>query len=426
MPKYYLKAARQLAKTTISRLKYNRVTNFVLAKASHRFGKKTGLLIIDDIFPQPLSSFRLEEFSTYLRHWPNALVYSTGGAFPLLHEQRRLEKVVAEFEQNNPDLRGRVLKFSRVRTLNPRLAYLVFIGNTFAMLPFLESRNIPFIFTLYPGGGFALHNEQSDAKLRRVFASPLFRQVLVSQSITQDYLLDNNFCDAAQITLVYGVVMPISKLTIGEKYPHQYFPTAKETFDICFVAHKYMPRGVDKGYDVFIETAHQLASRLPQVRFHVVGNFTPDDIDTSALKYITFYGTRKTDFFPAFYAGMDLILSPNVSFRLQPGAFDGFPTGSCVEAGLCGVALMCTDELGQNTHLHDGENILIITNEVEKIVNKIVYLYNHPTELHAIAKTGQLRLREIFSAQSQMQPRINMLQRFLEAGNSNTAASLTD
>jgi hypothetical protein len=33
---------------------------------------------------------------------------------------------------------------------------------------------------------------------------------------------------------------------------------------------------------------------------------------------------------------MDLIVSPNVTFVFFPDAFDGFCTGTCIEAGLDG------------------------------------------------------------------------------------------
>lgn len=424
MVRRYFHTIQHLARATVAPLRRWGIKAIVELGA--RIGPSVDILILDDIFPHPLSPFRLEEFTTYLRHWPNALVYSTATAFPLVGEHRSFEEVTAEFERNNPSLQNKVVRFSRRRPLNPRLAYVVFMHNTHAMLPFLEERNIPFVFTLYPGGGFALNNESSDATLRRIFNSPLFRHVFVTQNLTRDYLIENNFCTPAQITLVYGVVMPTAKLEITGRYTHKYYATEKETFDICFVAHKYTPRGVDKGYDVFIEVAHLLTSQLPHVHFHVVGNFTPEDIDVSTLPNITFYGTRQTDFFPEFYAGMDLIISPNAAFRLLPGAFDGFPTGSCVEAGLCGVALMCTDELGQNIYLRDGEDIIFITSDVQEIAAKISYFYTHPAELQAIAKAGQLHLRSLFSPQAQMQPRIDLLHQFTDAPKATAPASLNN
>ena len=108
-----------------------------------------------------------------------------------------------------------------------------------------------------------------------------------------------------------------------------------------------MPRGVDKGYDRFIATARILRGRHPEVRFHVVGNFTEEDVEITDLHdCITFYGHRFTPFFPDFTRRMDIILSPNIPFMFKPGAFDGFPTGCCIEAALCGTAVFASDELG--------------------------------------------------------------------------------
>lgn len=379
-----------------------------------RFGKNVDIMIIDDIFPQPLSSFRMVEFSAYLRTWPRLIIQSTATAFPLVNEHRSFEVVKQEFERNNPDLAGRVFHLNYYRIIRPKLAYFIFLHNTYNFLPYLEQHAIPFAFTLYPGGGFALNQEVSDNKLKRICNSVLFKQVIVSQNITRDYLLQKGFCLPSQITLIYGVVMPTDKLILAKELNGYSDTHAKDTFDICFVAHKYTPRGVDKGYDTFIEVAHALAADFPQIRFHVVGNFTPEDVDVTGLVNIKFYGTQQSDFFAIFYPTMDIILSPNVSFRLQPGAFDGFPTGSCVEAGLYGVALMCTDELKQNIFLKEGTDIIIITNNVDDIISKITYYYQHLSKLKQLAQTGQARLQELFSTQAQLQPRIQLLQKLLE------------
>ena len=75
---------------------------------------------------------------------------------------------------------------------------------------------------------------------------------------------------------------------------------------------------------------------------------------------VKFYGAQRTEFFPSFYSQMDLILAPNIPFTLLPGAFDGFPPGGCIEAGLSGVAVFCTDVLNQNIAFKDGEELVIV------------------------------------------------------------------
>jgi glycosyltransferase involved in cell wall biosynthesis len=90
-----------------------------------------------------------------------------------------------------------------------------------------------------------------------------------------------------------------------------------------------MQGGADKGYDTFVASARRLAELDPCFRFHVAGSFGPDDADLGALSQrITFHGTQPAHRLSEFFAGMDLIISPNVRFRLTPGGFDGFPRQS--------------------------------------------------------------------------------------------------
>ena len=88
------------------------------------------LVIFDDVFPQPLSAFRICEFTAYLRQFQDATVYSTGESFALLGETRCLTKVIAGFESLHPELRGRVYPFEARRRLKARVAYTVFVLNT--------------------------------------------------------------------------------------------------------------------------------------------------------------------------------------------------------------------------------------------------------------------------------------------------------
>ena len=98
-----------------------------------------------------------------------------------------------------------------------------------------------------------------------------------------------------------------------------------------------MPKGVDKGYDVFIEVARRLRGLHGDIVFHVVGSFDESDIDVSDLQEgIKFYGVRQTDFFPGFYASMDIIRAPNAPFGICPGSFDAFLTGGVLKPGCVG------------------------------------------------------------------------------------------
>jgi glycosyltransferase involved in cell wall biosynthesis len=175
-----------------------------------------------------------------------------------------------------------------------------------------------------------------------------------------------------------------------------------------------MLQGIDKGYDVFVEVARELCRLHDDVFFHVVGPFDRLDIDVSDIKgRIKFYGIRQTEFFPRFYAGMDLILAPTVPFVLRPGAFDGFPTGCCIEAGLCGVAVFCTDVLKLNVAFKDGEEIVIVPRDVQGICELIERNYCDYDNLVQLARRGQEAFSLTFGLDNQLGKRLKILDQYL-------------
>lgn len=299
-------------------------------------------------------------------------------------------------------------------TLKNSLCYTVFINNIYEFLPIIERNNAPFIFTLYPGGGFMLNNSESDRKLKRVFSSGCFKKVIVTQKITEEYLLSKELCPVDKINYIYGGVFP-SDHYVEHGCKKKKYKQDKETFDICFVANKYTKRGIDKGYDTFILVAKELSRRAKDIRFHVVGGFTEEDIDIKSIKgKIRFYGQQKLEFFSHFYSKMDIILSPNVPSRLAKGAFDGFPTGCCMEAGLAGVAVFCTDELKMNVRFKNEKDIKIISTDVSLIVSDVLKYYNDTVKLYALSAKGQKSFNEVFGTVNQMGQREKVIRSCLK------------
>jgi hypothetical protein len=240
------------------------------------------------------------------------------------------------------------------------------------------------------------------------------QRIIVNQEVTRQYLIEHHFCTSDLIELIPGAVLAADLLT-QHSPPRQYYGRHKPTFDICFVAQRYTQYGVDKGYDVFIEVAMNLAKRYRDIRFHVVGTFDSTVLDVSALgDQIIFYGSKNTSFFPSFYSWMDLILSPNVPFVLQPGAFDGFPTGCCMEAGLCGVPVFCTDPLGENQVFRDGEEIVIIPHHADRIAAMVEHYYSNHASLYQIGERGQRAFQKLLAVEAQVRPRLRLLSACME------------
>ena len=299
----------------------------------------------------------------------------------------------------------------KLREFRNKIAIITFLQNTKKNLEIIEKYQIPFIFTLYPGGGFILNNEESDEKLRSIFKSKYFRKVIVTQKITYDYLIKNKFCKEEEIEFIYGIVTPenILQTNIENKV---YYKKGKETFDLCFVAHKYCEKGIDKGYDLFIDVAKKMSKKHRNIKFHVVGGFDENDIDITEIKdKIKFYGIQSSEELINLYKNMDVIISPNRPFKLSKGSFDGFPTGSCTEAMINKVVLMCSDELKLNTKFEDGKEIIIIKTETDDIVEKVENLYKNPNKIVEIANNGRKKALKVYSKRNQILPRIKAIRK---------------
>ena len=371
-------------------------------------------LVLDDFFPNLLTGFRVAEYNAHLQAFPQLSVLSSLGDFAAQH---------ARYAQRYPALASRVRPYAPGWLAGAGLVYLNFLNNAQHHLPALQQRQIPFVLTLYPGGGFGLDEPESDAKLAAVLASPLLQAIIVTQPVTQDYL--QRFATRRGLTLpplhrIDGVV--VNPLYFDPHGPARApaFGQGKATFDICFVAECYMPLGANKGYPEFIAAAQALAD-LPELRWHIVGGgYTPQDIDVRALgNRIQFHGRLDTPDLRQFYAGMDLIISPNQPFLLHPGNFDGFPTGCCVEAALCGVAVMATDALGQNPGYVDTDTMLLLETGTDislaqQIAARVRQLHANPTALQRIGKAGQALTRQLYAPERQIGQRQQILRSVAE------------
>lgn len=401
---------------------YNRYTNFMFDKEftavrnqnlltlDDQYTENMNLVIIDDIFPLSLSGFRYQEFSSYLSEIESTKVLCTGQTVQAFTEMT-IDELIIEYKRKYPGFSGKVSKFDFWIPINCKLLYFIFPTNAFNCLDIIEHYGIPFVFTLYPGGGFILNNSESDNRLDRLMNSPCFKKVIVTQQITYDYLINKNFCKEDQMEFIFGGVMPLSDLKLLHSYEKLHYGIDKKTLDVCFMAQKYTKYGQDKGYDVFVEVAKILSKKNSNIMFHVVGSFNEETIDVSDIKgSIKFYGMLNIDEFDDFFVDKDIILSPNVPNKLANGAFDGFPTGSCIEAGLRKTAIFCTDALNLNgNRFKENGEIVIVPYNAIKISEIILNYCNNPNDLKLICENGQKRLLEIYSYESQIKPRIKML-----------------
>ncbi len=384
----------------------------MLALNPGRAGPRARIAVLDDMFPLAASAFRFEEFRTYLDAFPTLAVHSDGLALPLADETRPVVDLIAAHERRHPEHASRVLALRAAEFPRAELYYAIFLHLIHRWIEAIERAGAPFAFTLYPGGSFALDDEGSDARLRRVCGSPCFRHVIATQLITRDYLLRKHFCREDQITLLFGGVLtrealppPLRKVRFG---------FGKAALDLCFVANRYSADGADKGYDLFVAMARRLSDAPVATRFHVVGRYDATILELGeAAPRFTFHGPQPTSFFAGFYAGMDAIVSPTRPFVLGPGRFDGFPTGCSVEAGLHEVAILCTDALRLNTTFENGRDLIVVAPDADAIVAEVLALARDPGRLAALGIAARRRMMDVYSPERQMEPRLDVLRRLL-------------
>lgn len=357
------------------------------------------LLILDDFFPNQLSGFRIAEFNDLLRAFPNARCATVSRDFPT--------SLVA-YAGRYPELADRVSVFLGAVPEGTDLVYCVGLNTIEYYRPFIERQGVPFVLELYPGFGFRLNDTESDGFLDRAINSPWFRKVIVTQTITLEYVQRRFRLPSSQVVYKYGFV---ADETVWPDPPRTRVDDGR--LELAFVAHKYVPGGRDKGYDVFIDAARRLHEALPdRVRFHVVGPWGSGDHPLGSLlpgRDIFFHGSRTQPFFRVLHQGIDAIVSPNRANMVGRGAFDGFPTASIVDAMMCGAAAFLTDPIRLNHELRTNREFVQIEPDADSTAEAILRAFRSPGELARIGDQGRLRVRRLFSLESQMGPRIAAL-----------------
>jgi glycosyltransferase involved in cell wall biosynthesis len=365
------------------------------------------LLIIDDIVPSTFSPFRTIEYGHYLNFFDCA-VLSLEGWHGLIGNIS-FDELVGRFPAP-PNKRRRILSFKDDAHINARLAYVTFLNTAYRLMPYFRERSLPFILQLYPGGGFQIEQPDADNALREVLLSDLCRGVIVTQTLTRDYILNQIGCDPQKVTFVFGGVFD-SRVPFDFSKDKKFYPTHKDTLDLCFVAHKYVDSDIKhKGYDRFVEIAQRLAPEYPHLRLHVVGNYDASDLPLSlASDRFTFYGRQDSRFFEPFFPRMDAIISINRPFSRRPGIFDGFPTGSCIEAGFRGVLNCINDPLNLNPVLVDGRDFLLLNDDTDQSVSTLRGILSDSSRLYALAYANWRKFHEVFDVNAQLWARSRVI-----------------
>jgi hypothetical protein len=163
-----------------------------------------------------------------------------------------------------------------------------------------------------------------------------------------------------------------------------------------------------------VTIARALAAGDPRLRFHVVGDYTADDLPLGdAAARFTFHGQRPSEFFRTFYPRMDAIVSVTQPFARGPGAFDGFPAGACLEAGFRGVLNCINDPLDLNIALRDGKDVVLLDGDPEHTAERLRDLLATPPRLYDLAYANWRKFHEVFDIDRQLWDRTRIIAREL-------------
>ncbi len=347
--------------------------------------KKDLMTLYPSIPSDRTGGFNSVEVSMLLDNFSNSANYSLNKRqFPIRNEYcviQRKNKFKFNLLKNKyiklyPNTKGKLFLLDMNKKYSAKLAYGIFLNVIYMYLPFLEKNKIPFVFTIYPGGGGMLDNPLTDKMLKEVLSSKYFRRVIVSMPVLKNYLIQKGFTSEDKIEYIYGTPQQNKK---GDFAPRTLFYNKnKSTFDVCFCAYRYSKLGKDKGYDVFIDVAKITSKKNKNVHFHIIGPWDSNVIDIKGYEdNIHFYGVQNSGFFKEFYPKMDIFLSPNRNGILFEGSFDGFPLGA--EAALAGVYLMASDPLNmkKDTPLKDCAELEIIDTNPYDISDRILSKLNN-------------------------------------------------
>ena len=387
-------------------------------------GRGAGLLLVDSSFPSRFSAFRYGELLTYLYAIPESRAASSLRDIDRYRPDRTFLDELRQFEAEHPALADRVHALNTGHDLSAKVLHTTFLHNANVMLasnPDLRAER--FVFTLYPGGSFMPNDPVSDAKLRRVLGDRRFAKVLTTHTLQRDYLLDRGWCDPQQIAFIFGAVSPDCWDVAASARCSRVERPLPDTIQICFVAQRYTELGIEKGCDVFTDLVRRYADD-PRFEWHYVGDWNAELLGLTRADRVRFHGVQPASFFPDFYPSMDIVISPNQSPMERDGgrgSFDGFPTTSCVEAGLRGVAMFLTDSLALNrrldgTHaMEPGVEFELITRDVDGIADRIEFYAGDREALRRLSEAGRLAILREYSFERQMRPRLDLLRAQLDA-----------
>ncbi|WP_439490592.1 hypothetical protein [Algoriphagus sp.] len=376
------------------------------------FKSKKGLIIFDDIMPSNLSPWRSYEFSNLLNDFSRSVVLTDLKNYYSYNQGKSFDKNISILTRNYSGFRKKIRKIKIVNLLSGRLAYTIFFFNIDRFFEVFERKGIPFVFTLYPGGGFLLNNTNVDNRLKSIINSSLCICVIVNQFFIKDYLIKRLNCDTGKIKVIHGVPLNIANYKQNVNENKSFLGRIR----ILFFANKYKDGASDKGWKIFLGLTKLIIESGLDISFDVIGGFSYEDyVNIFNIEKFRFHGVLIEEEFYEVLNSTHIIVSPN-SPNFETGAFDGFPLATCVSAGLFKNVLLMSDYFGEASKSGwiSGVNYIKINNSVESILSIVESLELDREKLKSLAFNAQKLILKNYSYNNQIYRRKKVFQQLLD------------
>ena len=360
------------------------------------------IAIVDDLFPWRGSGFRFAEYDYYLKHSSSIAVYSNMSSLGFVGAFEEKDRIIAETSYGD--------KFRVVSNFQdlPKMEgyYCLFLNNVDSVIKLAERDGVPFAFTLYPGGGFELENDEVLEKLKLICQHHLLHKIIVTQPKSFK-VLKSVGCPDDKIEYIFGVVSESER-------PKSRWRNMRPRFNrlaICFAAHKYDSLGRDKGLDLFVQMADRLYVQNSNIDFHVVGPWK-SAIDALS-KYpaaFTIHEILPIEKLSSFFTKMDIAIFPTRKDINALGRFDGFPTATMVQAALSGCVTISTNPLHQDTPIKANLDYLEIEPDFDSLWQVVQELIAQPSTLRSMSSNAKKHFFENYNIETQMAPRLRILE----------------
>ena len=376
--------------------------------------KKYDLIIIDDLLPVPFSPWRNYEYESLMKQYSSSKVILDFASYSGMKGGKSYDEHLEKLKRMYPLLSEKLKPIKTGTSINAKLVYMLFYNNMRKYYHHLKVKKINYGFTLYPGGGFIFYDEKCNAILKEIINDELCKFVIVSQKLTYNYLVKDLGIKDDKLVLIYGIPLSLTGIDPIASEEKKYYKGQKEKIDIVFMAHKYMPFGLDKGFDVFQNTALELIDDFT-FDFHVVGNFTEKNLLYPELhNRIKFHGLIEEESFSDFFDDKDIVISPNRPNIIGVGAFDGFPLGSSIAGGINNCVMLLTNAFDESpeifvNHIH----YLKIQPSHKDVVNKLAELKSDKAKMKSLAHEGRKKIISTFFSETQIEERIKIFKKFL-------------